>query len=257
MSGRTDGDPAATVADVVAGAGDVVALTGAGVSVASGIPPFRGETPDETGEAVWDEYDPMTFHRRRFDADPAGFWDDRLDLRERLYGDGVEPNGAHEALARMERRGDLDTLVTQNVDGLHAAAGSEDVVRLHGRRDRVVCDDCGDDRPAGPVFERAREGDGAPACDCGGVLKPAVVLFGEQLPADPLDRAQRRARDCDAFLAVGSSLGVRPASLLPRIAAESGATLVVVNLEKTPLSDVADHDIRADVTELLPAVADR
>jgi NAD-dependent deacetylase len=174
-----------------------------------------------------------------------------------MYGDGVEPNAAHEALANLERAGHLDTLLTQNVDGLHEAAGSSGVVRLHGRRDEVVCDDCGAREPAGTVVERVTDGAVPPTCDCGGVFKPAVVLFGEQLPAEPLDRAQRRARESDLFLAAGSSLSVRPASLLPRIAAESGATLAVVNLEETPVSELADFDVRRDVTEVLPRVIER
>jgi len=234
-------------------ADSVVALTGAGVSVASGVPAFRGTSPEGVStETVWDRHDPADFHRRRFDADPEGFWTDRLALRETMYGRGVEPNAAHEALARMERAGHLDTLATQNVDGLHAAAGSESVVRLHGRSDQVVCDDCGRREPAEAAFERVRDGESPPTCDCGGVSKPDVVLFGEALPDGPLERVQRATRRCDVFLAVGSSLTVRPASLLPEIAAETGATLVVANLEETPASETADHDLRVDVTDFLP-----
>ncbi|MEF8853671.1 MAG: Sir2 family NAD-dependent protein deacetylase [Haloarculaceae archaeon] len=156
------------------------------------------------------------------EADPAGFWTDRLALREAMYG-----------------------------DALHAAAGSEDVVRLHGRSDRVVCDDCGRGRPAEAAVERVRAGDCPPTCECGGVYRPDVVLFGEGLPDEPFDRAQRAARRCDVFLALGSSLTVRPASLLPEVAAEAGAALVVVNLEGTPAPERADRDLRADVTALL------
>jgi NAD-dependent deacetylase len=246
------------LADRIRAADRVVALTGAGVSVASGVPPFRGTTPDgATDGSVWDRHDPDAFHRRRFEADPAGFWRDRLDLRETMYGAGVEPNAAHEALAEMERAGHLDALVTQNVDGLHAAAGSSDAVRLHGRGDRVACDDCGRTRPAREALERVREGECPPTCDCGGVYRPDVVLFGEGLPDEPFDRAQRAARRCDVFLALGSSLTVRPASLLPEVAAEAGATLVVVNLEETPVSDRAEHDLRTDVTALLERVVER
>jgi len=254
-----EGAPAAAVERVAAAiqaADSVVALTGAGVSVASGVPSFRGTTPDGVStEPVWDRHDPSDFHRRRFDADPTGFWADRLALHETMYGEGVEPNAAHEAFARMERAGHLDTLATQNVDGLHAAAGSESVVRLHGRSDRVVCDDCGRRDPAEAAFERVRAGERPPTCDCGGVYKPDVVLFGESLPDGPLERVQRATRRCDVFLAAGSSLTVRPASLLPEIAAEAGATLVVANLAETPVSGAADHDLRVDVTEFLPRVA--
>ncbi|WP_459192483.1 Sir2 family NAD-dependent protein deacetylase [Halosimplex sp. J119] len=243
------------LASEIAAADRTVALTGAGVSVPSGIPPFRGEsTDDDTPDPVWETHDQTDFHRRRFDADPAGFWTDRLALRETMYGDGVEPNVAHEALATLESRGHLDTLVTQNVDGLHAAAGSESVVELHGTSARVVCDGCGATQPTDPVWERVRNGERPPTCDCGGVLKPDVVLFGEGLPDEEFDRAQTAARRCDVFLAIGSSLTVRPAAILPEIAAEAGATLAVINLESTAYSERADYDLRADVTEALPAL---
>ncbi|MFC7138841.1 Sir2 family NAD-dependent protein deacetylase [Halosimplex aquaticum] len=254
---ESNGSTVAALASEIAAAERVVAFTGAGVSVPSGIPPFRGEsTDDDAPDPVWETYDPADFHRRRFDADPAGFWSDRLALRETMYGDGVEPNVAHEALATLESRGHLDTLVTQNVDGLHAAAGSESVIELHGTSARVACDRCGATQSADPVWERVREGERPPTCDCGGVLKPDVVLFGEGLPDDAFDRAQVAARRCDVFLAIGSSLTVRPASILPEIAADAGATLAVINLGSTARSGEADYDLRADVTEALPALVE-
>ena len=251
------------LADDIAAADSVVALTGAGVSAASGIPPFRGETPDDdkNGETdgqqpVWERFDPADFHRRRFEADPEGWWTDRRALRAAMYGDGVAPNPAHGALATLESRGHLDTLLTQNVDGLHAAAGSKSVLELHGTRARVGCDDCGRTEPAEPVWERVDGGEVPPRCDCGGVLRPDVVMFGEGLPDEAFDRAQVVTRRADVFLAAGSSLTVRPVSLLPRMAADAGATLAVVNLESTPVADSADHVIRGDVTEALPALVD-
>lgn len=250
-----DGAVLSALAAEIADAERVVALTGAGVSVPSGIPPFRGDSTADGPDPVWETHDPADFHRRRFDADPEGFWTDRLDLRETLYGDGVEPNAAHEALAALEARGHLDTLLTQNVDGLHAAAGSESAVELHGTSARVVCDRCGATQSAGPVRERVRDGERPPTCDCGGVLKPDVVLFGEALPDEAFDRAQAAARRADVFLAVGSSLTVRPVALLPEIAAESGATLAVCNLEATDYSKRAAYDLRADASEALPTLA--
>jgi len=247
----------AALGEQIAAAERVVALTGAGVSVPSGIPPFRGDaTADETPDPVWETHDPADFHRRRFDADPAGFWADRLDLRESMYDEDVAPNVAHEALATLEARGHLDLLVTQNVDGLHGAAGSDSVVELHGTHARVDCERCDASRPADPVFERVREGERPPTCDCGGILKPAVVLFGEGLSEVAFDRAQTETRRCDVFLAIGSSLTVQPASLLPDVAVESGATLAVINLESTPYSDAAAFDLRADVTTVLPALVE-
>jgi NAD-dependent deacetylase len=240
----------AALANEMADATDVVALTGAGVSTASGVPSFRGDG------GIWEQFDQRDFHFRRFEADPAGFWRDRLDLRETFYGGReIEPNAAHEALANLEARGHLDALLTQNVDGLHQAAGSEDVVELHGTNREVACVDCGHREQADPVFERARDGDLPPTCpECGGTLKPAVVLFGESMPDEPTIRAHELAGRSDVFLAIGSSLTVQPAAGLPRKAQRSGAMLAVINLEETPLSGQADYDLRADVTEVLPAL---
>lgn len=244
-----DEETIASVAGALAAADRAAALTGAGVSTASGVPSFRGE------DGIWEtEFDPADFHYSRFQADPGGFWEERIALHERMFPAEVAPNAAHDALADLERAGHLDALVTQNTDGLHAAAGSEPL-ELHGNAQRVVCGDCGERVPAGPVHERVRTGETPPRCDCGGVYKPDVVLFGESLPEGVLAQARRAARDAEVFLAVGSSLQVQPAARLPRIAAESGARLVVVNYEETPVDGVATDVIRADVTAVLPALA--
>ncbi|MFU1781987.1 NAD-dependent protein deacylase [Haloarcula japonica] len=240
------------VAEALRTAETGVTLTGAGVSTASGIPSFRGD------DGVWERHDPADFHRRRLDADPAGFWVDRLSLREAIYGDlDPEPNAAHEALAALEADGHLDAVLTQNTDGLHDAAGTDRVVELHGTNQRVVCDDCGHRRDAEAVFEQAADGDLPPRCNCGGVYRPDVVLFGEPMPDVAMNEAQRLARDSDVFLAVGSSLSVQPASLLPKIAAEAGSTLVVINYEETPRDANAAHVLRADVMQVLPAIVER
>lgn len=236
----------------VADAEHVIALTGAGVSTASGIPDFRGD------DGIWEEFDPSEFHYSRFKSDPAGFWELRREMHDSVYeGADIEPNAAHEALATLESAGILDTLVTQNVDGLHVAAGSESIVELHGSGDRVVCETCGDRFPAEPVHDRVAAGERPPTCEhCEGLLKPDVVLFGERLPMGELQTARDAARQSAVFLAVGSSLTVEPAASLPRMAHRNGATLAVVNLESTPVSGIAEYDIRADVTEALPALTD-
>lgn len=233
----------------LAGADTAVALTGAGVSTASGVPAFRTE------DGVWAEFDEADFHYGRFRRDPAGFWRDRLDLHDAMFPGEVEPNAAHDALAGLETDGALDAVVTQNTDGLHADAGQGTVVELHGNAHRVVCVDCGRRAEAKPVHERVRDGEAPPTCaECGGVFKPDVVLFGEQLPRSAMERARGLAAGSDVFLAVGSSIQVEPAASLPRQAADSGATLAVVNLERTPVTDLASVDLRADVTEVLPAL---
>jgi NAD-dependent deacetylase len=238
------------VANELTGADRAFALTGAGVSTASGIPDFRSEG------GIWDRFDPQDFHYSRFKAEPAAFWADRVEMHEAAFGGDVEPNDAHRALTEMERTGALDAVITQNTDGLHAAAGTDSVVELHGTGARVVCESCGDRFDASPAHERVRSGERPPRCgECDGILKPDVVLFGEQLPEGALQAAQMYAREADVLLAVGSSLQVQPAASLPRVAARNG-TLVVVNLEETPVSSLADYDIRADVTDALPAIAE-
>jgi NAD-dependent deacetylase len=237
------------VADSLLAADTAVAFTGAGVSTASGIPSFRGDG------GIWrTRFDPDDFRVGRLDADPAGFWRDRLDLHEAMFAEGPEPNAAHDALVDLERAGVLDAVVTQNTDGLHAAAGTERLLELHGNAQRVVCRSCGRRSDAAEARERAHGGELPPRCrDCGGVLKPDVVLFGELLSEETMTEARRLARESDVFLAVGSSLTVEPAASLPRLAAEDG-TLVLVNLEATPYSDRAAVDVRADVTDVLPEV---
>jgi NAD-dependent deacetylase len=237
---------AGPVADAEGG----VAVAGAGVSTASGIPDFRSDG------GIWDQYDPAEFHYSRFKAEPGPFWERRLEMYDAVYGEEVAPNAAHEALAEMEAAGLLDAVITQNIDGLHADAGSESVIEVHGNGQRVACEDCGRRLGLDPVRERVESGELPPRCEsCSGVLKPDVVLFGEQLPTAALQSAKERARAADVFLAAGSSLTVEPVASLPRIAERNGATLVIVNLEETPVSGLAEYDIRADVTEALPALA--
>jgi NAD-dependent deacetylase len=238
------------VAQSISGADSAVAVTGAGVSTASGIPDFRSDG------GIWDQYDPSEFHYRRFKADPASFWEKRIELYDQIYGDEIEPNAAHEALATLEESGHLETVITQNVDGLHGAAGSS-VLEIHGNGKRVACEDC--DRTESLAAARAQIEAGTlpPDCpSCGGVLKPDVVLFGEQLPRVILQQAKQHVRDADVLLAIGSSLTVEPAASLPRIATRTGATLGIINLEETPVSESAAFDIRGDVTDVLPAITD-
>jgi NAD-dependent deacetylase len=242
-------DAIADLAAILTEADSIVALTGAGVSTASGVPTYRG------ADGVWEEFDPKAFHRRRFDADPAGFWEDRVALRAAMYPDGPpDPNAAHQALATLESMGHLDAVLTQNVDGLHAAAGSEDVIQLHGTNRAVRCDTCGESVKADTAFSAARDGELPPSCSCGGTYRPAVVLFGEELDADTLTRANALAREADCLFALGTSLTVRPAARLPDVTTETGGTLGVVNLEATPYDEAAAVVVHADVTDVLPAL---
>ncbi len=244
-------DKIASLAGEVKAADHVVALTGAGVSTASGIPDFRSEG------GIWDQFDPSEFHYSRFQADPAGFWELRVQMHEAVYGGDIAPNDAHTALAMMEAEGVLDAVITQNIDGLHRDAGSEEVIELHGNGQRVVCQSCGRRQPMAAVRDRINAGELPPYCEaCEGVLKPDVILFGEPLPQAPLQQAQQHAQQADVFLAIGSSLSLQPAASLPSVAQRAGGTLAIFNLESTPLSSRATYDFRADVTETLPALVD-
>lgn len=237
-------------ADAIRDAESVVALTGAGISTASGIPDFRSEN------GIWNRYDPNDFHISRFRTDPEGFWHDRVELIETFFRGGFEPNEAHAALAELEAADHLETLITQNVDGLHQAAGNDEPIEIHGNGQRAVCTDC--DRRFGidSIIDRVERGESPPTCErCGGLLKPDVVLFGERLPRGELDRARAAAQNADVFLAIGSSLTVEPAASLPRNAVDHGGRLIIVNLDRTDLSGRAEYDFRADVTDVLPALS--
>ncbi|KAB1187573.1 MULTISPECIES: Sir2 family NAD-dependent protein deacetylase [Haloferax] len=251
MNADLDAD-AEWVADLLREADVAVALTGAGMSTASGIPDFRGD------DGIWNtEFDPQSFHRSRFVTDPDGFWRDRLRLHERMFPDGVSPNAGHDALAALESKGVLDAVVTQNTDGLHRESGSDHVVELHGNAAEVVCKDCDSRFDADMAFEQVRAGTAPATCpDCGGIVKPAVVLFGERLPRVAYAEAKQLADDADVFLALGSSLTVHPAAGLADRAAEDGS-LVVVNFDPTQYDDKADRVVRSDLTEFLPAVEKR
>ncbi|WP_049927656.1 SIR2 family NAD-dependent protein deacylase [Halopiger goleimassiliensis] len=247
----------------------VVAFTGAGISAPSGVPTFRGD------DGVWDRFEEGQFTYGRFRSDPEGFWADRVELQRELFDGEYEPNAAHEALAELGRDGYLEAILTQNTDGLHgdavdAIVGDQSdadrsndgtdgdggdgptVLELHGNSQRVRCVDCRRRRDGDPIFERAADGELPPTCECGGVYKPDVVLFGEQLPGAVIQRARSLARESDVFLAIGSSLVVEPAASLPRLASSAGATVAVVNLEETPCDSIADVVRRGDVTEVLP-----
>jgi NAD-dependent deacetylase len=229
----------------------VVAFTGAGISAESGIPTYRG------ADGVWKRYDPDTVaDAEYFLRNPAYYWQFVRDIRYPALRDAA-PNRGHRALAELEGRGVLKALVTQNVDGLHQDAGSVNVLELHGNTRRVRCLDCGG-RSGLEALEDRMRGEMPPSCpDCGGLLKPDVVLFGESLPEETLQEAIRQSRSCDCFIAVGSSLLVQPAASLPAMAKQAGARLVIVNKEETPFDSLADMVIRDSASSALAAVLEQ
>lgn len=237
------------LAALLAQARAAIAFTGAGISVESGIPHFRGEG------GLWTKFDPYKVaHIDTFRQDPAQYWTYSLNHRRT----DAEPNPAHRALVDLERRGHLQAVVTQNTDGLHQKAGSGLVIELHGSSHEVVCLDCERRFPRAEIDRLNRE-HCPPSCPaCGGrFLKPTVVLFGESLPMEALHEAQSLAMTADVVLIVGSSLQVYPAAGIPRLALEHGAELAIVNAEPTPFDDRAAVVIHGKAGEVLPQMLSR
>lgn len=246
----------ARLAELICAARSVVALTGAGISVPSGIPDFR--TP-RTG--LWERVDPMEVaHIDAFRTDPVRFW--------RFYGERFatlgekQPNGAHHALVELERRGLLAGIVTQNIDMLHRKAGTGELVEVHGSIASCSCPRCGGCVELAAVQDRlAAEEDGVPRCeDCRGPLKPDVVLFGELLDPVALDRARELCEGAELLLCIGSSLEVHPVAGLPLLTHGAGGAVAIVTQGPTPLDGVAEvrlgGDVVVELEGLLAALGD-
>jgi NAD-dependent deacetylase len=240
---------AARLAELLGSAGRVLALTGAGISVPSGIPDFRSP-----GTGLWANVDPMEVaHIEIFMRDPERFW--------RFYGHRFaalrdkRPNGAHHALVELERRGVVEAVVTQNIDGLHRLAGTRDLIEVHGSIGTSSCLECGQRHELAEVRRRLESADdGVPRCECGAALKPDVVLFGELLPEAALARASALAAEADLLLCVGSSLEVWPVAQLPQITLAAGGSVALVTKGATPYDADAAVKLRGDVVEELSAV---
>jgi NAD-dependent deacetylase len=239
------------LAELVRSAVSVVALTGAGISVPSGIPDFR--TP---GTGLWENVDPAEVaHIGAFRRDPARFW--------HFYGDrfttleGKQPNGAHRALAALEERGLLDAVITQNIDRLHRRAGSRRVIEVHGTIEHSSCLSCGAQYELGDVRDRlAADPEGIPRCECGEALKPDVVLFGELLPEEAMAEAHSLAAGADVLLCIGSSLEVYPVAGLPQVTLEAGGRLAIVTQSSTSFDRDATVRLSGDVEEELEALVE-
>lgn len=235
------------LAELLRESASTVVLTGAGVSVPSGIPDFRSP---ETG--LWANVDPMEVaHIEVFERDPARFWS-YYRPRFQTLGD-KEPNRAHEALAELERRGLLDGVITQNIDRLHRAAGSRNVVEVHGSIATSSCRGC--DASFGlEEVEELFDAQGVAVCSgCGGAVKPDVVLFGELLPEAAMAQATELAERAELMLCVGSSLAVHPAAGLPLLTLERGGRLAIVTKGPTPYDDAAELKLEGEVDEELAA----
>ncbi|WP_328804251.1 Sir2 family NAD-dependent protein deacetylase [Roseibium aggregatum] len=227
-----------------ADAGRIVVLTGAGISTESGIPDFRSPG------GLWSKMQPIEYQDFVDDEESRlEDWSRRFQMADIFHK--AEPNAAHRVLAGLARDGRLSLLITQNVDGLHQRSGvPEDLlVELHGNSTYASCLDCG--RRAELEDQRATvEAGRSPVCEaCGGLLKAAVVSFGQMMPEDALIRAAEAARKADVFVVIGSSLVVHPAAQLPVIAAQAGAELVIINREPTPIDPLAEVCIRTPIAE--------
>jgi NAD-dependent deacetylase len=239
----------AQLARLVREARSVVALTGAGISVPSGIPDFRSP-----GTGLWENVNPMEVaHIDAWRADPERFWHFYGNRFQTL--EGRRPNGAHRALVELERRGRLDAVITQNIDMLHRRAGTRELVEVHGTIEHSSCLACSAQYPIAEV--RARLDDSpvsVPACDCGEPLKPDVVLFGEFLPEGALERAYELAAGADVLLCVGSSLEVHPIAQLPGVTAANGGSVAIVTQGPTPWDSRAAVKLSGDVVAELEAL---
>lgn len=224
---------------------NVVALTGAGISVESGIPPFRGKG------GLWEKFDPMEFaHIEAFMKDPAKVWDILFREMKDVLG-AAQPNAAHKGLAMLENLGILTTIITQNVDGLHQKAGNTDVIEFHGSFAWNQCMKC-HKRCAAEMIDLSQI---PPRCDCGGIYKPEVVFFGEMISPAHLLRSRQVSSECDLMLVVGTSAVVQPAGFMPVIAKESGAKVVEINPESTPLTGiVSDYLIMGKAGEVMARI---
>ena len=247
MTGR---DSARRLAELLVQSERTVALTGAGISVPSGIPDFRSP-----GSGLWERVDPMEVaHIDVFRRDPERFW---AFYGQRFHTlEHKRPNRAHELLAELEHTGLLQAVITQNIDGLHRRAGSRELVEVHGTIAHSSCARCGNSYPLAEVRARQlADGRGVPRCGCGEPLKPDVVLFGEYLPAGVFERAEKLAEQADLMLCIGSSLEVYPVAELPLRTLARGGQVAIITRGPTPLDGRAASRLDGDVVNELEALA--
>ena len=242
-------------ARAVASAGRIVVLTGAGISTDSGIPDFRGPNGVWTRNPAAEKASNIEHYLRDPEVRRAA-WLTRLDSPMWT----AEPNRGHAAIVELQRQRRLHALVTQNIDGLHQAAGIDPdrVIEVHGTARFTRCWDCGDRRPMRETLDRVRGGEADPPClVCGGILKSDTISFGQSLVPQVIDRAMSVSEECDLMLAVGSTLSVYPVASCVPLARNAGATVVIVNGEPTAMDDLAEIVLRGAIGEILPALVRR
>ena len=254
MNNQDSDTLAEKIAGLIAKSSKLVIFTGAGISTESGIPDFRSPG------GIWDRFDPDDFYYDKFVTSSESRQKLWHILQVGLLTDKAVPNIAHIAVAELYRLGKLDCVITQNIDNLHQKGGVPDdkVFELHGNMQRVICLRCGRRFTYDEIKPRLDGGEEIPACGaCGGMLKPDIVMFGEQLTRRVLQAASLRARASDLFIVIGSSLVVYPAAYMPEYAVESGASLVIVNLTETPMDYQAAVCIHAMAGETMTAIVSK
>lgn len=232
----------AKAAILIRRARSVVALTGAGISVESGVPAFRGT------QGLWEKYDPMEYaHIDALRAHPEKVWRMLRELQSIV--EGARPNAAHISLAKMEQMGFLRAIITQNIDHLHQDAGSRYVIEFHGSGNRMSCLSCRNTIPRQMVDLSVIP----PRCQCGGVLKPDVVFFGEPIPWRALIQAQEESKHCEVMMVIGTSAVVAPACDMPYLAKDRGAKIIEINTETTSLThSITDVFLQGSAGVILP-----
>ncbi len=234
------------VASLMQEKGRVVAFTGAGISVESGIPAFRG------GQGLWEKYDPMEYaHISSFNRNPEKVWVMLREMSALIFD--ARPNAAHTALGGLEQRGLLKSVITQNIDGLHHIAGNSDVIEYHGNHRSLVCLGCS---TRVPLSAEAISAHPYPRCErCGRALKPDVVFFGEGIPMMEMVRASEAASTCNVMVIIGTSGVVYPAAEMPYVAKSNGAAIVEINVSPTPFTEsISDYYFEGSAAQVLPEI---
>jgi NAD-dependent deacetylase len=239
-------------ADLFRAANRAVVLTGAGLSTPSGIPDFRSE-----GTGLWSRDEPLEVASlNTFRTAPEKFFAWFRPLARQIFN--AQPNAAHFAIAKLEKTGCIRSIITQNIDALHQKAGSKNVIEMHGTMNTLSCSQCYHQQEALPYLEPFVKHGEIPRCPfCSGILKPDVILFGEQLPQKAWAQAQRDARQCDLMMVAGSSLEVLPVAGLPMQTLDRGGHLIIVNNSPTYLNVRADVTIMENVADIIPAIAEK
>jgi NAD-dependent deacetylase len=240
----------AQMAELISNSSRIVGFTGAGLSTESGISDYRSKG------GLWERFTPVYFQEFLEDEEKRKlYWRRKLEMWPSLRD--AEPNEGHRIFTSLHERGKLSGVITQNIDGLHEAAGvpGEKIVRIHGTNSEIVCLSCGRVIPAAGLMDRMEEGDPPPRCgECGGLLKPNTISFGQNLDANEIRRAEEMSEGCDLMLCFGSTLVVYPAADMPVQAKRRGAALAIVTLSETPLDDIADVVIQRPIGEMVAAL---